>query len=67
MDRSDIAKRMKEYESISKTKLIKRCPVICRIDGKAHHNFTRGFTKPFDEVYIKSMQEVRKEYGETYN
>ena len=60
MDRSDIAKRMKEYESISKTKLIKRCPVICRIDGKAHHNFTRGFTKPFDEVYIKSMQETAK-------
>ena len=60
MDRSDIAKRMKEYESISKTKLIKRCPVICRIDGKAHHNFTRGFTKPFDEVYIKTMQETAK-------
>lgn len=60
MDKSDLAKRMKDYESISKTKLMKRCPVICRIDGKAHHNFTRGFKRPFDEVYIKSMQETAK-------
>jgi tRNA(His) 5'-end guanylyltransferase len=60
MDRSDLAKRMKDYESISKTKLMKRCPVICRIDGKAHHSFTRGFKRPFDEIYIKSMQETAK-------
>lgn len=60
MDTSDIAKRMKDYESISKTKLMKRCPVICRIDGKCHHSFTRGFKKPFDEVYAKSMQDTAK-------
>lgn len=60
MDASDLAKRMKDYESIPKTKLMKRCPVICRIDGKAHHNFCRGFKRPFDEVYIKSMQETAK-------
>ena len=60
MDRSDLANRMKDYESISKTKLMKRCPVICRIDGKAHHSFTRGFKRPFDEVYMKSMQETAK-------
>jgi len=60
MDTSDLAKRMKGYESIPKTRLMKRCPVICRIDGKAHHSFTRGFNKPFDEVYIKSMQETSK-------
>ena len=60
METSDLAKRMKDYESISKTKLMKRCPVICRIDGKAHHSFTRGFKRPFDEVYMKSMQETAK-------
>lgn len=60
MDTSDLAKRMKDYESISKTKLMKRCPVICRIDGKAHHSFTKGFKRPFDEVYMKSMQETAK-------
>lgn len=60
MDTSGLAKRMKDYESVSKTKLMKRCPVICRIDGKAHHGFTRGFERPFDEVYTKSMQETAK-------
>ena len=60
MDTSDLAKRMKDYEAISKTRLMKRCPVICRIDGKTHHNFTRGFKRPFDEIYMKSIQETAK-------
>lgn len=47
---------MKEYyEAIPKTKLMRRTPVIIRLDGKAFHTFTRGFNKPFDEVLIKSM------------
>lgn len=58
MDTSDLAKRMKDYESISKTKLMKRCPVICRIDGKAHHTFTRGFQRPYDEIYMKTIQQT---------
>lgn len=60
MDTSELAKRMKDYESVPKTRLMKRCPVACRIDGKAHHSFTRGFKKPFDEVYIKSIQKTAK-------
>lgn len=60
MDNSDLAKRMKEYESVSKTKLIKRMPVIIRIDGRAFHTFTKGFQRPFDEVLIKSMQDTMK-------
>lgn len=60
MDNSDLAKRMKEYESVSKTRLIKRMPVITRIDGKAFHTFTKGFQRPFDEVLIKTMQETTK-------
>ena len=56
-----LGKRMKEYyEQIPKTKLMRRCPVAIRIDGKAFHTFTRGFQKPFDEVLIKSMQETTK-------
>ena len=66
MDTSDLAKRMKDYEAISKTRLMKRCPVICRIDGKAHHSFTRGFKRPFDEVYMKSMQETAKYLCESF-
>ena len=60
MDTSELAKRMKDYESVPKTRLMKRCPVACRIDGKSHHSFTRGFKRPFDEVYIKSMQKTAK-------
>ena len=45
--------RMKGYESVSKTVLMKRVPVVIRIDGKAFHTFTRGFIKPFDKVLIK--------------
>ena len=56
---NEIGKRMKEYyENIPKTKLMRRAPVIARIDGKNFHTFTRGFKKPFDEILIKSMQET---------
>ena len=58
---NDLETRMKTfYEMIPKTKLMRRCPVAIRIDGKAFHTFTRGFKKPFDEVLIKSMQETMK-------
>lgn len=58
---SELDIRMKTYyEQIPKTKLMRRCPVAIRIDGKAFHTFTRGFQKPFDEVLIKSMQETMK-------
>lgn len=51
--------RMKtNYENIPKTKLVRRMPVIIRIDGKAFHTYTRGFNKPFDDVLIKSMQDT---------
>ena len=57
----DLGVRMKTfYEQIPKTKLMRRTPVIIRIDGKAFHTFTRGFQKPFDEVLIKTMQETTK-------
>ncbi len=57
----DLGLRMKSYyEQISKTKLMRRTPVIIRIDGKAFHTFTRGFAKPFDMVLMKSMQETTK-------
>ncbi len=51
---------MKMYEGVAKTVLMKRMPVIIRIDGKAFHTFTRGFQKPFDDVLIKTMQETTK-------
>ncbi len=47
--------RMKAYENISRIYLPKRLPVIIRVDGRAFHTFTRGFTRPFDKVLHESM------------
>ena len=55
----NLGKRMKTfYESVSKTKLMRRTPVAIRIDGKAFHTFTKGFKKPFDYILMESMQET---------
>lgn len=57
----ELGTRMKEfYESVPKTKLMRRTPVAIRIDGKAFHTFTRGFNKPFDDVLINTMQDTMK-------
>lgn len=61
MKRDDLGNRMKIfYEEVPKTRLMRRCPVICRIDGKAFHTFTKGFKRPFDDVLIMTMQETAK-------
>ena len=60
MERSDLGDRMKRYESVSKTRLTNRTPVIIRIDGKAFHTFTRGLKKPFDDILIEAMQDTMK-------
>ena len=57
----DLETRMKTfYEQVPKTKLVRRCPVAIRIDGKAFHTFTRGFHRPFDDILIDSMQKTMK-------
>jgi len=60
IDKTDLAKRMKTYEAVSKTTLVRRMPVIARIDGKSFHTFTRGFEKPFDEVLMTAMKKTMK-------
>lgn len=57
----ELGKRMKTYyETIPKTKLMRKIPVAIRIDGKAFHTFTRGLNKPFDDILTKSMQQTMK-------
>ena len=49
--------RIKEnYELPYKFRLTKRTPVIIRLDGKAFHSFTKGFSKPFDPILMQAMQ-----------
>ena len=61
----DIATRMKGYEKSSKHYLTPRVPVMLRIDGRAFHTFTKGFTKPFDdEILLKAMRQTMKKLCE---
>ena len=60
MDTSDLANRMKEYEKRKQYYLQKRTPVAIRVDGRSFHTFTRGFKRPFDYIFMKSMQETAK-------
>lgn len=61
----ELGSRMKEfYEQVPKYRLMRRTPVIIRIDGKAFHTFTRGFQRPFDEVLgcamVRTMEHLCK-------
>ena len=61
MIRDSLGDRMKSYyEETTKTKLIRRMPVIIRLDGCHFHTFTHGFRKPFDDLLIKTMQATMK-------
>ena len=57
MDSSDLASRMKNYEQRNRYYLQKRMPVIIRLDMRSGHSFCRGFQRPFDGLFIKSMQD----------
>ena len=46
--------RMKmNYENRSKTYLVRRMPVVIRLqlDGKAFHTYTKGLKRPYDEIF----------------
>lgn len=59
--KDSLGNRMKHnYEEVSKIRLLRRTPVIIRLDGKAFHTFTRGFKKPFDEIFMRSMRATMK-------
>lgn len=56
-----LGNRMKRYEEVPKTLLVRRMPAIIRVDGKAFHSFTKGMTKPFDEELKNAMVATTKE------
>lgn len=61
MEHLDIGNRMKHnYENTSKTRLLRRTPVAIRLDGRAFHTFTRHLRKPFDDIFMKTMQETMR-------
>ena len=52
--------RMKEYEVVPRNYLMRRTPVIVRIDGKSFSTFCRRFKKPFDPFLNASLNQVMK-------
>lgn len=62
-DKTTLGDRMKQYEATSQTHLLRRTPVIIRIDGRAFHTFTKRFVAPqpippdsFDAACMSSRQ-----------
>lgn len=63
MEKSKLGDRMKVYEAVSQGVLMKRTPVIIRLDGKSFHTFTKRFKDfddslnetPFSEVMLNCM------------
>lgn len=61
----NIGDRMKEnYEDRSRYLLLRRTPVIVRVDGKAFHTYTRKMAKPFDPYLIRCMVLAAKAVAE---
>lgn len=53
-----LGERMKEYEKVSRIKLMRRTPVIIRLDGRSFHTWTRGLDRPFDRNLMHIMQKT---------
>ena len=56
----ELGKRMKAYENESNRKLVKKLPVIIKIDGRAFSTFAEKLEKPFDDILIDSMHETMR-------
>jgi len=57
-DNTTLGDRMKKYESAFKATLPNRLPVICRVDGKAFHTYTKGLLKKPGVAYDTKLEEV---------
>ena len=58
--RDNLEDRMKDYEVRNQYFLQRHIPVAIRVDMKSGHSFTKGFKQPFDEIFVKSMQQTAK-------
>lgn len=61
MDKTSLGDRMKNnYENVNRFYLTRRMPIVIRMDMKAGHTFTKSMKKPFDDIFVKAMQETMK-------
>lgn len=52
---NSLSDRMKDYENVSRIYLPRRTYIMCRVDGRAFHTWTKGLDKPFDVGFIEDM------------
>lgn len=65
MEYKSLGDRMKgAYENKYRFYIPERSPVIIRLDGCHFHSFCRGLKKPFDDIFIKTMQLTMKDLCE---
>jgi len=59
--KDDLGKRMKEnFEVRTRQYLPRRTYTILRLDGKCFGNFTKGMKRPYDERFIRTMDNTAK-------
>lgn len=56
MQTTTLGDRMKRYEAVSQVLLMRRMPIIVRLDGKTFHTFVKGREKPYDLNLSLAMQ-----------
>lgn len=55
----NLGARMKDqYESRTRSMLPRRTHTIIRLDGKAFHTYTQGFSKPYDVQFMRIMNQT---------
>lgn len=47
--------RLKVYEAVPSLRLMRRVPVVLRVDGKAFHTFSSSLQKPMDQRMVSCM------------
>ena len=55
MKNDALGDRMKGYENVTRGFLMKKTPVIMRIDGRHFHTVTRMMNRPYDHNFHKAM------------
>jgi len=59
MNKDSLGDRMKRYENVTRNYLVRRTPVIVRLDGKAFHTLTaKHCVKPFDDHFHHAMEKT---------
>ena len=60
-DKTSLGNRIKNfYENPFRYYLPRRTPMILRLDMRAGHSFTKGFQRPFDNIFMYCIQQTAK-------